>query len=126
MTDTSRAFLDTSRRLIASDYVPKIEGCLERLTDGDIWWRPNEASNSIGNLILHLCGNVTMWILGGVGRQPFERDRQQEFDERQEVPSAELLRRLKGVVQQADAVVRAIDSSDRRTAAPADGDWLLP
>ena len=76
------AFLDKSRALITADYVPKIERCLDRLSDADIWWRPNEASNSIGNLILHLCGNVTMWIIGGVGALPFERHRQREFDER--------------------------------------------
>ena len=80
--DTSRAFVEKSRDLITSDYVPKIERCLDLLTDDDIWWRPNEVSNSIGNLILHLCGNVTMWIVGGVGQLPFDRNRQQEFDER--------------------------------------------
>src|ERR687892_634916 len=108
-------FLDKSRNLIASDYVPKIERCLDRLTDTDIWWRPNEASNSIGNLILHLCGNVTMWILGGVGRLRFERDRQQEFDERRQIPAAELRRRLRTVADQADQVVSAIDANELMT-----------
>lgn len=60
MADASRVFLNKSRSLIASDYVPKIERCLDLLSADDIWWRPNEASNSIGNLILHLCGNVCM------------------------------------------------------------------
>jgi uncharacterized damage-inducible protein DinB len=112
MTDVSRAFLDKSRNLLVSDYLPKLECCLDRLTDNDIWWRPNEASNSIGNLILHLSGNVTMWIIGGVGKLPFERDRQMEFDERRTIPSAELRRRLKAVVQQADEVIGAVGSND--------------
>ena len=106
------AFLDKSRRLISSDYVPKIEQCLDRLSDADIWWRPNEASNSIGNLILHLCGNVTMWIIGGVGALPFERNRQLEFDERRKIPSAELRNRLRGVVQQADEVMSAVSADE--------------
>jgi uncharacterized damage-inducible protein DinB len=109
MDEVCRAFVNKSRSLLTSDYVPKIEQCLDRLTDHDIWWRPNEASNSIGNLILHLCGNVTMWIIGGVGKLPFERHRQAEFDERREIPAAELRQRLKAVVHQADAVIGAVD-----------------
>lgn len=111
------AFLDKSRSLITADYLPKIEHCLDRLSDDDIWWRPNEASNSVGNLVLHLCGNVCMWIIGGVGELPFERHRQREFDERRRIPAAELLSRLRGIVQQADevmSVVRADDLLSRR------------
>lgn len=114
-TDASalaRVFVEKSRDLIASDYVPKIERCLDHLPDHDIWWRPNQASNSIGNLILHLCGNVTMWIVGGVGALPFERHRQMEFDERREIPAAELRARLRRVVQQADEVMSAIGAED--------------
>ena len=112
MDGIAQTFLDKSRRLIASDYVPKIERCLDDLTDADIWWRPNEASNSIGNLVLHLCGNVTMWILGGVGALPFERHRQQEFDERRNIPASELKSRLRGVVEQADKVLSAVGPED--------------
>jgi uncharacterized damage-inducible protein DinB len=111
-TDISRAFLDKSRSLISSDYLPKIEKCLESLSDADIWWRPNEASNSIGNLVLHLCGNVTMWIIGGVGRRPFERNRQMEFDERRQIPASELRDRLRAVIRHADQVLNAVDSSE--------------
>lgn len=109
MADLSRAFLDKSRRLLVEDSVPKIERCLERLSVDDIWWRPNEASNSIGNLVLHLCGNVSMWIIGGVGRRPFQRNRQQEFDERGPLPAGELQRRLAAVVAEAADVLKEID-----------------
>src|SRR6187401_3436634 len=111
MDAIAQTFLDKSRRLMTSDYVPKIERCLDELADDDIWWRPNEASNSIGNLILHLCGNVTMWILGGVGKLPFERNRQLEFDERTEIPADALRRRLGDVMRQADEVLSRIDGS---------------
>jgi uncharacterized damage-inducible protein DinB len=109
MSEIGRAFLEKSRKLVLSDYVPKIERCLEQLGDDDIWWRPNEASNSIGNLVLHLCGNVTMWLIGGVGGRPFERNRQQEFDERGRIPAAELLGRLRAVIEQADEVLLSLD-----------------
>jgi len=108
MEEIARVFVDKSRSLLTSDYVPKIERCLDRLSDADIWWRPNEASNSIGNLILHLCGNVTMWIVGGVGALPFERNRQLEFDERRHIPVDELRNRLNATVHQADTVLAAI------------------
>jgi uncharacterized damage-inducible protein DinB len=108
MDQISRAFIEKSRSLLRSDYVPKIEQCLDRLSEDDIWWRPNEVSNSIGNLILHLCGNVTMWIIGGVGQRPSERHRQMEFDERRMIASAELRGRLKTTVQQADEVIGAV------------------
>ena len=108
MDQIARAFLEKSRSLLVSDYLPKIERCLDRLTDEDVWWRPNEASNSIGNLILHLCGNVTMWILGGVGRLPFERNRQAEFDQRQMIAVADLRARLAAVIRQADSVLATL------------------
>jgi uncharacterized damage-inducible protein DinB len=109
VADAAEAFLKKSRELLVSDYFPKIEQCLSRLSDEDIWWRPNEASNSIGNLVLHLCGNVTQWIIGGVGNRPFERHRQKEFDERGPIPTADLLRKLKTVMDQAENVIRAVE-----------------
>ncbi|MCM3879027.1 MAG: DUF1572 domain-containing protein [Vicinamibacterales bacterium] len=105
----ARAFTDKSRHLLATDYLPKIESCLHRLSEEDVWWRPNEASNSVGNLILHLCGNVTMWIVGGVGQRLFERNRQQEFDERRHIPKEELRTKLRGVVDEADAIIESLD-----------------
>ena len=112
MDAVAHAFLEKSRTLLTSDYLPKIERCLNRMSVEDIWWRPNEASNSIGNLILHLCGNVTMWILGGVGALPFERDRQLEFDERRNISAAELQSRITRVVQKADEVLSALRPDD--------------
>ena len=106
MSDVSPLFTQKARALLR-EYLGHIERCAAELTDEDVWWRPNEASNSIGNLILHLCGNVTQWIVGGVGRQEYERDRQREFDERRTVPAAELLGRLRQVLERADRVIGA-------------------
>jgi uncharacterized damage-inducible protein DinB len=112
MDTVAAAFVEKSRNLLLSDYLPKIDRCLSRLETGDVWWRPNDASNSIGNLILHLCGNVTMWIIGGVGRLPFERNRQQEFDERREMPAAALNERLHDIVRRADEVMAGLSESE--------------
>jgi uncharacterized damage-inducible protein DinB len=108
----AKVFTEKSRRLLRADYLPKIEACLDRLSDEDVWWRPNDASNSIGNLILHLCGNVRMWIIGGVGGRNFERDRQQEFDERRQIPKNELLTILGRVIEEADEVIETLDESE--------------
>lgn len=105
MTYTAGTFIEESRDYLSNKYLPKIERCFEQLSDEDVWWRPNEESNSIGNLTLHLEGNVREWIIGGVGELPFERVRQQEFDERQMIPKAELIERLRKIVSEADAVL---------------------
>jgi uncharacterized damage-inducible protein DinB len=110
MTDIAHTFLHESRRLLRSDYLPKIERCLERLSEEDVWWRPNAASNSIGNLLLHLCGNVGQWIVGGVGQREFERHRQREFDERSPLPWTDLLAKLKATLAEADEVIRSLNS----------------
>ena len=70
--------------------LPRILKCLDQLENEQIWWRPNEASNSIGNLVLHLCGNVTQWIYSGLGGFPDNRTRQTEFDERRVLDKSEL------------------------------------
>ena len=111
MTDVTEEFLAKSCSLLLSDYLPKIERCLEHLTDEDVGWRPNDASNSIGNLLLHLRGNVTQWIIGGVGGQARERRRQQEFGERAHVPAKELLANLTAVVEEAAEVIRGLDAN---------------
>jgi len=121
MVNVPEAFLLKSRSLLISDYLPKIERCLERLDDEDIWWRPNDASNSIGNLVLHLCGNLTQWIIGGVGGRPYERHRQQEFDERSHIPAGELLRRLRAVVAEADEVIAGLDADALLTGLQIQG-----
>lgn len=109
MTETGQHFINESRDYLNNKYLPKIERCLEELTDEDIWWRPNEESNSIGNLVLHLEGNVREWIIGGVGNLPFERVRQQEFDERQMIPKGELIERLQKTLNEADEVLANLD-----------------
>jgi uncharacterized damage-inducible protein DinB len=72
-------FLALSRDYLMEDYVPRILLCLRQLSEADVWWRGNEASNSIGNLVLHLAGNARQWIVAGVGGAPDQRDRPAEF-----------------------------------------------
>ena len=70
--------------------LPRILKCIDQLDNEKIWWRPNENSNSIGNLVLHLCGNVRQWIYAGLGKNENVRNRQSEFDERTGIAKLEL------------------------------------
>ena len=110
-TNTSTAFITKARGFLKEDYLPKIERCLAQLTDEQIWWRPNEQSNSIGNLVLHLCGNVRQWIVSGLGGEEDFRQRQSEFDERRVISKAELRTRLKSVLTKVDGTLAQFDDS---------------
>jgi len=109
--NASRAFIEQARTYLKDDYLPKIEQCLERLTDEQIWWRANAQSNSIGNLLLHLSGNARQWIVSGIGAGPDKRVRQQEFDQRDIIPRSELLTLLKQTLVDVDAVLAVFDET---------------
>lgn len=105
LSELAETFISSAREYLCSTYLRKIELCLERLTDEDVWWRPNAESNSIGNLLLHLNGSTRTWVVSAVGGAPDLRDRQQEFGERTRVPRAELLSRLRETLREADEVL---------------------
>jgi uncharacterized damage-inducible protein DinB len=98
-SSTGTEFIDSSRALISRDYLPKLQRFLEDVSDETLWWRPNEASNSIGNLILHLCGNLRQWIVSPAGH---ERDRPAEFAARGGFTKGELLARFETVAGEVD------------------------
>lgn len=110
-TGVSAAFVQGARRLLREEYLPKIERCLEKLPDEQIWWRPNPESNSIGNLLLHLSGNARQWIVSGLGAERDARERDKEFNERAIIPREELLTRLRHTVEDVDRVLTGFDSA---------------
>ncbi|HEY7860374.1 MAG TPA: DinB family protein [Gemmatimonadaceae bacterium] len=114
MTPLADAVLSDARRFLSDDYLPKITRSLDTLSDEDVWWRPNPASNSIGNLILHLDGSTRMWVVGIAGGRPVARDRASEFAERGPIAKDTLLSRLRATLAEADA-----------TLAELNGDTLL-
>ena len=104
-------FLERSRNYLTSEYLPKIRLCVEELDRDDLWWRPNPASNSVGNLLLHLAGNLRQWVVSGVGGRPDVRHRSAEFDADGDEDAAELLQRLEEVVAQTDRVLAGLSAS---------------
>lgn len=109
-------FQKQSADYLRTEFLPKIELAIAPLSPAQIWWRPNEASNSIGNLMLHLAGNVRQWIVGGVSQSDVERDRDAEFSAREPLSADELLTRLRSVVDEACAVIEQV--SDAELAEP--------
>jgi len=103
-----REFIEASRIFLKDDFLPKLMHCLEDMPEDDLWWRPNEQSNSAGNLILHLCGNVRQWILNSMGGGGFERNRDGEFAARGPVPKAELMASIQEVVVEVDKVLDSL------------------
>jgi len=126
-SEVARAFIDRASTFLSIEYLPKIERCLEHLTDEQIWFRPNEASNSIGNLVLHLCGNARQWIVSGLGDRPDRRDRNSEFRQREVIPRVELLEYLRTTVREVEQVLANLDSSvvlEKRTIQGKDVEVL--
>ena len=85
----SRLIQEAKRRIFEESY-PRIFSCLNELTEEQVWKSVNENTVSIGNLVLHLCGNMRQWILCGLGNQNDERERSLEFEERSKVSKEEL------------------------------------
>ena len=107
-----QSFLERSRYYLAYEYPTKIRLAVSQLPDQVIWKRPNDESNSIGNLLLHLTGNIGQWIVGGVGGRPYERARSAEFEARAGEGGRELLMRLEQTLADADDVLASLDRSD--------------
>jgi uncharacterized damage-inducible protein DinB len=98
-------FVEASRVFLRQDFLPKLLHCLQAMTDDQIWWRPNEQSNSVGNLVLHLRGNLKQWIVASLGGQTFHRERDAEFEKRAKVSRAELISAIEAAVAEVEAVL---------------------
>lgn len=115
-TRTASLFLANWQQLVAKQNLPHIVECLQQLSEEEIWWRPNSASNSAGNLVLHLCGNVRQWIISGLGGAEDKRERDREFAERGPIPRQALVTQLRRTVRDACRVIARLseDSLSRK------------
>jgi uncharacterized damage-inducible protein DinB len=104
--------LDQWKREVANGHLPRISDSLEMLSDEEIWWRPNDASNSLGNIVLHLCGNMRQWVIAGLGGAEDIRERDLEFSEKGPLPRGELIGKLRGTVREASRVIARLSAAD--------------
>ena len=105
-------FLDFSRNKLLDQYWPRLRTAVEPLSLEQIWWRPNPASNSIGNLVLHLNGNVWQWLVASFNRLTDERDRPAEFSATGDLTAADLLARLGQTIDEAAKVLNRLSADE--------------
>jgi uncharacterized damage-inducible protein DinB len=105
-------FLAQSRHYLHTEYPTKLRAAVQALPPNALWWRANDQSNSVGNLLMHLNGNVRQWIVSGVGGAPSTRDRAGEFDARSGASAGELLSQLESTLDEVDAVLAGLSAAD--------------
>ena len=104
-SEFTQSFLAESQHSLAVYHMPRLIRCLKMLSEKEIWWRPNAASNSAGNLVLHLSGNVSQWIISGLGNRVYYRDRDREFAESGPIPRRALITLIRRSVDEAYSVL---------------------
>jgi uncharacterized damage-inducible protein DinB len=102
-------FLRASARLLKEEFLSKIEEAVDKLSEEEIWKRANPESNSVGNLLLHLTGNVRQHIIAGVGGADDIRIRHVEFKETDQLSKDILLKNLQDTVKEACSVIENLD-----------------
>jgi uncharacterized damage-inducible protein DinB len=101
-------FLEKARYLLLTEYRTKIRLAVDALPEDALWWRANDQSNSVGNLLLHLAGNVRQWMVSGLGGAPDIRHRSAEFAAQSGPPRAELLANLNRTLDDVERVLHGL------------------
>jgi hypothetical protein len=109
MQSMLQLFLTTSATTLRDGYLPKIKEAVELLTEDEVWMREADEVNSIGNLILHLCGNIRQYILSGVGGLLDQRNRPMEFKAHGGLPREALMKELEKTVLEAYHVLATLE-----------------
>ena len=107
--NNNRSLLNLARTRLVTHQAGQVHTCLGALNEGQLWWRANEESNAIGNLVLHLCGSTRFYIGHGVGNSGYRRNRDAEFSEQGPVPKEELQAHFESAMAEADRVLVAFD-----------------
>jgi uncharacterized damage-inducible protein DinB len=110
--DTATLFLEHSRKKLLGEWWPRLQTAVEPISEEQLWWRPNQASNSIGNLLLHLNGNVRQWLVASFDRREDQRNRPAEFSEKSGGPPSAVLAMLGATMNAASAVLSRLTEQD--------------
>jgi uncharacterized damage-inducible protein DinB len=120
-SDLAPLFIARSRHFLRTEYPTKLRAAVKALPADAIWWRANALSNSVGNLLLHLTGNVRQWIVGGVGGGAVARDRAGEFAAQSGASADALLDDLDRVLDDVDAVLARLTAADLASSRTIQG-----
>jgi uncharacterized damage-inducible protein DinB len=118
--DLAKMFRKDARKGLEK-YLSQIVRCLQLLSEKEIWWRPNDASNAAGNIVLHLSGNLRQWIISGLGGAPDARERDKEFSERGPVPRRTLISQLRKTVEETCETIDRISAEKLSQDFPIQG-----
>ena len=110
--------IEALRVRITGVFPAQIRASLDELSDDEIWSRPNEQSNSVGNLVLHLTGSLNHYLNHKLGTLEFHRDRPAEFAERRRIPKDELRTRFDDMVRQAEETFSSITADQLMKPSP--------
>jgi len=119
--DTALAAL---RGRIARIIPNQVRSAVETLNDEQLWWRPNEQANSVGNLVLHVSGSMRYYLSRGVGGFEYARNRPAEFTERGPISREQLLATFDEAIAEAGKVFDSFDAS--RFLQPSDEPDYVP
>jgi uncharacterized damage-inducible protein DinB len=114
MSDDLAGILTTYSASKLRQLAGRIKTCLDRLDEDQIWARGGDNANAVGNLCLHLAGNLRQWIGHGVAAMPDIRTRDLEFAARGGTPKDELWRRLSATAEETAAIIEKLTAQDLR------------
>jgi uncharacterized damage-inducible protein DinB len=120
-SDAERRFVEFSRRTLVGEYWPRLRSAVESLNEQQLWSRANHASNSVGNLLLHLDGDVRQWLVWPFKRIDGIRDRSAEFAARGIAPGPQLLNQLGATLQEASDVLQMLTNAELAATYSIDG-----
>ena len=109
MPESVDAFLlqHITTRLV-TEFPAQVEKCLEVLGEDDLWWRPHEQANAIGNLVLHVAGSNRHFLEHVIGGAPGVRDRDAEFGARGGQTKSDIQQVWSDVAARVSAVLRTL------------------
>jgi hypothetical protein len=109
--ELNRVVLDALTSRITKILPDQIRSCVEKLNEEELWWRPNDQSNSVGNLVLHLSGSMRHYLAHSIGGQEYERNRPSEFSERGPISKQELLSTFEETMRQVKETLDSFDTT---------------
>src|SRR6266513_1071417 len=125
MTELATPLLDSIRVRVTRVLPAQVRAAVEKLDEEQIWWRPNEKSNSVGNLVLHLSGSLNLYLNKLIGGFPYQRDRDAEFAERTPVPKTELLRIFNDMIAKAEQSFAKVDDLMAPATDPEKNQYVI-
>jgi uncharacterized damage-inducible protein DinB len=90
----------------------RIATCIDMLGHDDLWRDPNRELVSIGNLVLHLSGNLSQYVLRGLGGRDYTRARDTEFTSKPGTVGGQLVASLGATVDGACRVIAGLSEAD--------------